>query len=367
MILTPKTSQEKVQRVQRVLADVDRQLFAIKMSKEPPTRTTLLTLLACEGLLERAHSSDLADFGQKRAHNLIETALKERRQSVEATLGDEGRSLGETFVFARRAVELGFQVAVTRLDASSFDASPLGALPINPVAGAANHGVKLSRVCQEIDGRLDQTRPLDGKVRGWGLKNLSALVTNRDPLDFPAELVSGGFGVLGAIVGRGPASKRASAATQFKLLGDSFRERLYLLAANSILLRRSSLVSQAEEAWRKHLAGEAAARWEKLRRHENDVLAFFLGPIPELGAKFDEALQELARRARSSTPGGLVPLDKLDDEDMETLARAYFLIYDAVVTDVGEGDDSKESPVVWDTIARSVVERRPGGSVDPIA
>lgn len=362
LVPAPKTSPEKVQRVQKALGELDRLLFTLKMSKEPATRTSLLALLAAEGQLERFQAKDLADFGQKRAYNLLETALKDRRKEVEATLGDASHSLGETFAFAKKAIELLFRVAGARLDATSFDASPLGALPIHPVEAARNKGISLARICQDVDARLEETRSLDAKVRGWSLKNLSALVGGGDPLEFPAELVSGGLGMLGAIVGRGPASKRASASTQFKLLGDSFRERLYLLAANPIVLRRSSGVSQSEEAWRKHLAGAGAARWEEIRKAQQDVLAFFLGPIPEVGARIDESLLELAKRPRSGAPPGLVPFDTLGSEDWETLARAYFLIYDAVVADA-----SSNEGIVWDRVVRGLIERKPGGAVDSAA
>jgi len=364
LVPAPRTGPEKVQRVQRALGDVDRQLFALKMSKEPPTRLTLLALLSAEGQLERFQAKDLADFGQKRAYNLIETALKDKRKAVEEALGDPARGLADTFSFTKKAIELVFKIQTAKLDALSFDATALAALPIHPVQAARSKGATLSAICRELDERLEETRPLDKRASGWGLKNLTALVTGKEPVEYPPELVStGGLSVLGAIVGRGPASKRASAATQFKLLGDAFRERLYLLAANPIVLRRSSNVSQCEEAWRKHLAGPGATRWEEIKRSQQDVLAYFLGPIPDIGTKLEEALQEIAKRSRTAQlPAGLVAFEKLALEDWETLARAYFLIFEVVVADASSGEG-----VVWDKVVRGIVERKTGGAVDAAA
>jgi hypothetical protein len=262
-----------------------------------------MTLLAEEGLLDRFQAKDLADFGQKRAYNLIETALKDRVREMQEALGEDGKQVVAQFSFARKAVELAYRLAGAQLDASSFDATPLAALAVHPLPMAANRGVSLSVICGEIDGRLETTRALDAKVRGWGIKNLSALVAGKDPSDVPPEHMGGGLGVLGAIVGRGPASRRASAVTQFKLLGDEFRERLYLLAANAILLRRASGVSQAEEAWRKHLAAEGGL-WDAIRKGSADLLGFFLGPLPTSArASTMRSPRSRRSRARRRRPG----------------------------------------------------------------
>jgi hypothetical protein len=361
VVAAPRTPEEKVQRVQRALAEVDRTLFALKMSKDPPDRTTLMTLLAAEGQLQRFPSKDLTDFGQKRAYNLVETALRERRQDVEHALGESGSGLAESFAFVRRAIELAFRTAGARLDATELDASQLSRLALYPVAVARNRGVGIATICSEIEARLEETRGHDARVRDWGARNLPALLTGKDPVELPKKHQSGSFAVLGAIVGRGPASRRAAAATQFKLLGDQFRERLYLLAANPILLRRASTVSQAEEAWRKHTSGAGGALWERIKKSETDVLAFFLGPISDLAARFDDAIAELARKPRGTARHALRPFEALDAEDWDVLGRAYFLIYDAI-----EGGGSSDA-VVWEPIVRAIVELEPGGQVNEVA
>ncbi|HZV01465.1 MAG TPA: hypothetical protein VFF73_32430 [Planctomycetota bacterium] len=345
-VAAPRSSSEKVQRIQRALGEIDRTLFALKMSKAAPTRATLMELLSARTRLDQLQSADLADFGQKRAYNFVETALDERTRAVKAALGEEGDALADLFPFARRAVELSFRSAQARLDASEFDAQALSGLAIHPIQAASNRGVSLSRICGEIDEVLEKSRPLDARVRAWGMKNLPALVTGKDPVEVPADLAGGSR--LGAIVGRGPASRRASAATQFRLLGDEFRERLYLLAVNPLLLRRVSAVSQAEEAWRKHMAGDGAARWDVVRRSNVDLLGHFLGQ-GDLGARFDDMILELARKSRPATPASLRPAAQLKDEEWEGLGCAYFLIY-------ASADESSSEGIVWDPIVRSIVE-----------
>jgi hypothetical protein len=186
-------------------------------------------------------------------------------------------------------------------------------------------------------------------------------VTGRDPLDVPADM-GGKATLLGALVGRGPASRRASAVTQFKLLGERFRERLYLLGANTIVLRFLSTLSQAEEAWKQLVGGKSGGEaWERIQKDGVDLLEFYLGGPGSLARGIAETMNVLARRSKLLARTSLRRFDAVEPDEWDVFAKAYVFELSAIMNDLSARD------IAMPVVARALLERRQASPVDEAA
>lgn len=324
----PKSPSERAERALRaVRLALSSHAGVEKSRKATPPRVLLLRLLSAERLLEQHPAASLDSYEDKRAFNEAATKLAKARADLEATLpAGEGARLAEDFPFAKQAIELLFAQTCRRIEAQKFDmASIPRLLGLQPEPRPA-----LADVCGAIEKRLEESRGLDEQVRALGWKNLRGLMAGLAPV----EEKSGG--VLGALVGRS-GTARFKLQTDFKVLGERFRERLYLLGVNTIVLRVVSRLAQADEAWRRHLGkADGPARLERVKR-ENDVIAYILGPRDGEGS-VESVVAQLAASSPGVVIGAVRPFESLKVDEWEVFAMAYFFELDAVMGGLSSRD-----------------------------
>lgn len=344
---------EKTKRVQKAMAVAQAVLAASDETAKGSAKLAIVKLAAAEGLLERYSNRDLAAFDQKRAHNDLATALAKKRDALEESSG-AGRRFTEDARFAKQAVETLFAQALRREEARRFDSAALAKLP-RPIEGLDR---PLKKIAEAIETRVAETRSLDEKIAAWGWKNLGRLMLGLDPLEVPAEL-EGDVGVLGKL-GVGKRTRRLTLVAAFKPLGEQFRERLYLIGANSILLPVVSRLAQAEEAWRRLLAKEGGAeRWERVKK-EKELLEYLLGDEPRLPAGVEDVVAMLAASSRALRVLGLRSPSEIKGHHWEAWAKGYFLELDQVTA----GDMSSDE-FGTQKLAKLLIEKRQGEEPDP--
>jgi hypothetical protein len=297
-------------------------------------RLAALRLASAQGVLERYSSTDLASFVDKRAHNEQQTLVLKAIDQLDQ------RALLLDYIFARKAVELLFELSLVRAECAGFDYSPLAQLEQSPVPIAREPGQKLGDVGTAIEKCLDASRGLDADVGRWGWENLPALMRGAEPVEIPVELTGGGTkALLGAFVGRGPKTRRLVAASNFKLLGHRFRERLYLLATNTLILRLVSRLAQAEEAWRRFLArDEGAERWQTIGRNGTDILEYILEHQDGNSQSAEEAVGQIGTEIGANQAKRLRPIAELEAREWEVFAMAYFFELAAIMGDLSSRD-----------------------------
>jgi hypothetical protein len=351
----PKTSTEKAERIQRAVALALSTLSGIeKLQGNLSPSQALLRVIGAETFLQNYPQSGLESFEQKRAYNEAATKLANKRSVLQERFPrGEGERFTADFEFAKTAVEKLFSLSARRVEAAKFDGSALEALPISPMKLPPDRSLKA--VCTELEKRLEEGRPMDTEVARWGWKNLRALMLGEDPVD---EDSRGAASFLGALVGRGPQTRKMTLKTQFKLLGDRFRERLYLLGANAILLRVVSRLAQAEEAWRKHLSKDGAASWERIKSRGGELLSHILGNQDGLPGRVEDIIAARAGESKVIVLRGLMAFEEIKADEWEAFAMAYFFELAAVVGELSSRDISASG------VATILMERRQGVEAD---
>jgi hypothetical protein len=347
--LAPTTPAEKQKRVQKAMGVAQAVLLAAGAT---PPKVAILKLLAAESLLGRYPSGDLPGFAEKRAHNELVTAVTRRRSDLEASSG-AGRRFSEDAAFAKGATAALFAQALRRAEERGFDRSALGRLKVTPMADLDR---PLKKIAAEIEERLESTRSLDAQVKTWGWKNLGRLMLGLDALEVPAELLGGVLGKLGV----GTGTRKIELLKEFKPLGDAFRERLYLIAATSTILPVTSRLANAEETWRRLLGTDGGLeRWERIKKEERELLEYFVDVDPRLPAGVEEVVALLAARSPALSVLGLRPPDEVRGVEWEAWAKGYFM----ELRQISDGDMSS-GEFATRKLARLLVERRPGESID---
>jgi hypothetical protein len=320
-------------------------------------RRAFLGLLSAGALLEQYTSRELVAFDEKRHHNELATRITKEREELLKELSSTGeRPILEEAGFIKKALELFFNLVCARMATAEFDGTPLATMP-NPIRSASEPPVNLPAVCAEVEARIAESGNLDAEVRSWTWVNLRNLMTSREPKEIPQDRVGSSVtGVLGALVGRGNTTRRLSAIGDFKRLGDLFRERLYLIAANGILLRVRSRLAQAEESWKRHLGGGGLTRWEHVQREGFDIIEYYLGspPTPSVETAFTEA----ARGAGRLSVTGIRSFADIEPDEWDVFAKAYFFELTALMDDLSSRD------VALSNVAPALIERKPGVPVD---
>jgi hypothetical protein len=350
------------ERVRRAMADAEAVLASIKGSKDQ--KATVLEVLAAESRLERNPSRDLAAYDAKRAHNDLVKKLEKARVDLQVSIPDgEGQQVVEDYPFAKRAVEALWNLSLRRAESAGLEATALSKLPTYPVAAAAVRGMLPRKLCDGIEQRLDETRKLDAQVQAWGWKNLRPMIFGGEPVEVPAQFLGGMAGYLGAIVGRGRVEKKKEATAQFKLLGRQFRERLYLIGSNTILLGVVSRLAQAEEAWKKLLAQDGAARWERIKQEGSHVFRAILGEQEGLPGAVEEVVTTMVTGSGRAVLRVLRPFAEIGAVDWEAYSKAYFYELEQVLSESRTGEER----ISTEYLTRALIERRKGVEPDRAA
>jgi hypothetical protein len=145
----------------------------------------------------------------------------------------------------------------------------------------------------------------------------------------------------------------------FKPLGESFKDRLYLIGATSTLLPFVSRQAQAEEAWRKLLAAEGnAERWERIKK-EKELADYLVGPAPRLPLGIEEEVATIAVSSPALRVVGLRSPAEIKGIHWEAWAKGYFI--ERASIDAG---DNATSEFATYKLAKLLVEHREGVATD---
>lgn len=352
----PQAPQDPAAATRAAMAEAESRLE--KVAEFSPAEGILLLQSALE-LLELRSARDLPTFDAKRAHNELISRIKRRRSDLETNISASGALLSEEYGFAKQALSRFLDLQLRRAEARAYDVSALEKLPLSSIPVADR---SLSDIGAEVERRLDESKNLDVEVARWGWKNLRPLMLAREPAEIPPELAGGGVGsYLGALVGKGPSTRRVAATTRFKLLGKQYRERLYLLGANPPVLRVTSRLLQAEDAWKKLLGrDDGATRWSRLKEENRVVIAFFLDDELAGARDLESALASAAAESPAAVRRALRPFDAVEPDEWDIMAKAYMLVFASIMG----GGSSRD--VGLETVAPAILQMTNGERADAV-